>query len=76
MDTSIFLSILFEESLKRRTAKALANGQEYFEKILEPMHKRYVSPSKKWANHLIQIQDKTKEQVLEEVERILKPMIK
>jgi len=35
------------------------------------MHNQYIEPTKKYADHIIDISNLTKEQVLEEIEKIV-----
>ena len=44
---------------------------EYEEKVLIPMHQRYVEPTKQYATHVIDIANKSKEEILAEVENII-----
>lgn len=54
-DLSIFLDLSTEERMKRRRTKK--QNQEYIEKILIPMQKKYVEPTKKFANIVINTQN-------------------
>lgn len=54
-DFSIFLDLSTEERMKRRRTKK--QSQEYLDKILLPMQKRYVEPTKKLADVVINMQN-------------------
>jgi len=52
---SIFLDLSTEERMRRRRTKK--QNQEYIENILIPMQKKYVEPTKKFANIVINTQN-------------------
>lgn len=52
LDYSIFLDLHDEERIKRRTK---LNQQNYVEKVLLPMHKEHVEPTKKFADIVIDV---------------------
>lgn len=54
-DFSIFLDLSSEERMKRRRLKK--QSQEYIDKILIPMQKRHVEPTKKFADLIIDTQN-------------------
>jgi len=61
-DYSIFLDLPADKRMERRTKFI---NQEYVEKILLPMHKQYVEPTKKFADMLIDISNKDAKEVLD-----------
>ncbi|MFA6585548.1 MAG: hypothetical protein WCS86_00075 [Candidatus Paceibacterota bacterium] len=72
LDTSIFLDLEHKIRWKRRLNYSNKN-KEYEEKVIIPMHNQYIEPTKKYAEHIIDVSDLTKEQVLEKVENIIFP---
>ncbi len=64
IDLKIYLDAPFETHIRRRTHFIF---DEYRERVLLPMHREYVEPSKASADAVIDVTDKTKETVLEEV---------
>ena len=66
--TSIYLNAGHETRYSRRVH---LKNEEYEKKVIIPMHNQYVEPTKQYANHIIDISDLTKEQVLEKVEKII-----
>jgi len=69
LSTSIWLDIDHETRWSRRVH---FKDDEYEKKVLIPMHKKYVEPTKEYAEHIIDVSDSSKEQVLEKVEGIIK----
>lgn len=65
---SIWLDINHKTRWKRRIH---FKYPEYEEKILLPMHKQFVEPTKQYAMHIINVTDLSKEQVLEKAENII-----
>lgn len=49
---------------------------EYEKKVLLPMYKQFVEPTKQYATHIIDVSDLLKGQVLEKVEDIIKVFLK
>ena len=70
LTTSIFLE---EEHKVRWERRALYSNKnkEYEEKVIIPMHDEYVEPTKKYAEHIINVSNLSKEKVLEKVEKII-----
>ena len=68
LDTSIWLDVDYETRWDRRVH---FKYPEYKEKVLKPMHDKFVEPTKKYADHIINASDLTKDQILKEVEKIL-----
>lgn len=67
-DLSIYLEASFNVHTKRRVHGKLHNfPPNYNNLVLEPMHKRYVFPYKKYADLVIDTEKLTKEDVLKEV---------
>lgn len=54
LDHEIFLSIPIEESLKRRSGNKFAPDLGYIEKVLIPMHEKYVFPTGIYANLVLE----------------------
>lgn len=52
-DHKIFLDIPIEESLKRRSGNKFTPDRDYVEKVLMPMHEKYVDPSWLHANLIL-----------------------
>lgn len=61
-DFKIFLDIPIEESMKRRDKVTYNDESEYNNKILFPMHKKYVEPTKDFADLKIDVLENSKEQ--------------
>lgn len=49
---------------------------EYEGKVLLPMHKQFAEPTKKYATHVIDVSDLSKEEVLEKADAIVKNFLK
>ncbi|MDP4039700.1 MAG: AAA family ATPase [Candidatus Pacearchaeota archaeon] len=69
-DLSIFLDLSTEERMKRRRTKK--QNPEYIEKILIPMQKKYVEPTKKFASIIINTQKVGVKEAQNQVLSILK----
>lgn len=73
LDYKVYLDIPIEESTKRRSANKFALDQEYFSKVLVPMHQKYVEPTKTYADLVIDVSNIDPDEVFREVEaRIIK----
>ncbi len=68
LSTSIWLEVDHETRWSRRVH---FKNEEYEKKVLIPMHKQYAEPTKQYAEHIIDVSNLTKEQVLKEAEDIL-----
>lgn len=68
----IFLNISIEESLKRRSSNKFTPDSEYIEKVLYPMHRKYVEPTKKYADWVIDAENLNSSAVQAFVESHLK----
>ncbi len=66
--TSIWLDVDHDTRWARRVH---FKYPEYEEKILLPMHKQFVEPTRKYAGHVIDVSRLTPEEVLERVEKII-----
>lgn len=64
----IYLDMSIEESTKRRSENKFDLDTTYFEKILAPMYKKFVEPTKQFADLVIDVSNKTKEEVFSLVE--------
>jgi uridine kinase len=62
-DLKIFLNIPINESITRRNKTTYDNESEYNKKILIPMHKKYVEPTKNNADLLIDALNNNKDEV-------------
>lgn len=61
VDQSFFLDLNEETRLKRR--KKPINDDQYIQNILIPMHNQYVEPQKEYASHIIDVSQKTVDDV-------------
>lgn len=66
--TSIYLDAQHETRYSRRVH---LKTEEYEKKVLIPMHNQFIEPTKRYAKHIIDVSNLTKEQVLEKVEKII-----
>ena len=64
IDYSIFLDVPVEKSLKRRDKIIDNDVEEYNKKLLIPGHVKYVEPTKKFANLVIDIDKTDKEKMI------------
>jgi len=71
-DYSIFLDIDIEKSLKRRNKVIDHDMTEYTNKILIPGHKKYVEPTKEYANLVVNIEKIGKREMIETVTQKLR----
>jgi uridine kinase len=71
MDLKIYLEIPIQESIKRRSFNKFAPGEEYFEKVLFPMHAKFVEPTKEYADLIIDVSKKNQAEVYKIVEKKL-----
>jgi len=76
LDYKIFLHLDSDVRLSRRSKFIDPKHELYDEKILIPMHKQYVEPTKKYANTIIDVAKYTKEQMLTKTEELLSPFLK
>ncbi len=65
----IYLNIPLEESLKRRTKFV---DEDYYQNILTPMFEQYVLPTKEFADKVIDVTNKTAEEVTIELYEFIK----
>lgn len=68
LSTSIWLDVDHKTRYARRVH---FKYPEYEEKVLIPMHKKFVEPTKRYAKHVIDVSNLSKEQVLKEVDEII-----
>lgn len=68
LDESIYLDI---EHNTRWARRVHFKNEEYEKKVIIPMHNEHIEPTKKYASHIIDVSNLTKEQVLEKVEKII-----
>ena len=64
MDDSLFLDAGHDLRMNRRVHFL---NSEYEQKVLIPMHAQFIEPTKKFARHIIDVTDLTKEEVFEKV---------
>lgn len=69
LSTSIWLEIDHETRWERRVH---FKNEEYEKRVLIPMHAKYAEPTKKYAAHVLDVSDLSKEQVFERVNNIVK----
>jgi len=67
-DIKIYLDIPHEARYARRVH---FKDREYEEQFLIPMHKKYVEPTKTFAEHIINVSKLSKKEVLSDVEKII-----
>jgi uridine kinase len=72
LDTSIFLNAEHDIRWARRPIRGNSN-KEYEENVIIPMHNQYIEPTKKYADHVIDISNLTKEEVFKKAEEIIFP---
>ena len=70
LTTSIFLDVEHKTRWDRRVHLGNKN-KEYEEKVIIPMHNQFVEPTKKYAKHIIDISNLNKEEVFNEVDKII-----
>jgi len=72
LNTTIWLETDHDTRWARRVH---FKNSEYEEKVLKPMHKKFVEPTKQYAEHIIDVSNLSKEEVFSQVENILKAWI-
>jgi uridine kinase len=68
LDISIWLDVDHEKRWKRRVH---FKNDEYEQKVLIPMQRQFVEPTKQYVKHIIDVNNLLKEEVLEKVEKII-----
>lgn len=68
LSTSIWLEVDHKTRWERRVH---FKNDEYEQKVLIPMHQKFVESTKQYAEHVIDVSDLSKEQVLEKTEEII-----
>jgi uridine kinase len=71
IDLKIYLDIPIQESIKRRSTNKFTPGEEYYEKVLFPMHEKFVESTKKYADLVINVSKNDQEKVYKIVEEKL-----
>lgn len=71
LDKKIYLDIPVGVSSKRRGSDKISINHGYFEKVLVPTHKKFVEPTKQYADLVIDVSRKNLEKVYSEVEEFL-----
>lgn len=69
---SVYLELNYETRIKRRTKFM---DPDYEKNVLVPMHKKYVEPTKRYAKHIIDVSDLTRDDVVAELATIVKPYL-
>jgi len=72
LNTTIWLETDHDTRWARRVH---FKNSEYEKKVLKPMHKKFVEPTKQYAEHVIDVSNLSKEEVFSQVENILKAWI-
>ncbi len=70
--TSVWLEIDHDTRWARRVH---FKNPEYEKKVLIPMHAQYAEPTKKYAEHVLDVSDLSKEQVFDKVDHLLNAII-
>lgn len=71
MDLKMYLDISITESIRRRSTNKFAINDDYLHNVLIPMHWEFVEPTKQYADLIIDVSDKTQEEVFEIVVKSL-----
>lgn len=69
LDLKIYLDMSIEASLKRRSLNKFAADDEYFTKVLLPMHQQFVEPTKNYADMVLDASKLDADEVREAIER-------
>lgn len=76
LDYKIYLDIQISDSLERRSTNKFKPDPEYIKKVLIPMHKKYVLPTKKIADFVVKASDNSLSQVCDIIDnKILKNIL-
>lgn len=76
LDVSIYLDAPFDQHISRRVHGKIHNfPDDYNEKIIKPMHDKYVAPSKKFADTIIDVSKLDQAEVLRQVSNIVAPYV-
>ncbi len=75
LDLMLYFDAPEEVRNQRRTKLRDEHYEEYIEKVLRPMHNQYLEPTKQYANHVIDITQFTKEELVLHVEKMF-PFLK
>jgi uridine kinase len=62
-DKTFFLDISHADRMRRRDKGRLVGGDEYVEKVLVPMHEKYVEPTKAFADVVIDVSSMSVDEV-------------
>lgn len=68
MDISIWLEVDHNTRWARRVH---FKSSDYEQKVLVPMHIKYVQPTKKYAQYVIDVSELSKEEVMNKVEKLI-----
>lgn len=71
MDLAIYLDIPAEASIRRRSSNKLVPDEYYVREVLLPMHERYVAPTKRYADLVIDVSRISAEEVMARAEERL-----
>lgn len=72
MDKKIYLDMPIEESLQRRTK---FRDEEYFKKVLVPMHHQYIEPTKQYADVVIDVSTMNIDDMMAIAEQAVTPFL-
>ncbi len=70
--TSFFLDVPHDIRIHRRTKFV---DQRYFDRVLVPMHEKFVETTKRFASHVIDVGTRPVEQVFAELRKIVEPLL-
>lgn len=71
-DCSVFFDLSNEQRIARRKKfDDIEDGQAYFDAVLIPMHNEFVEPTKQYADHIIDVENVSKEEVLKQFSDML-----
>ena len=74
LDLSVFLDAPFDLHIARRVHSKQLKAEfpdDYQERIIRPMHEKYVAPSKQYADGVIDVSETPQETVLEQVTELI-----
>lgn len=65
LDFKVYLDIPVEESIKRRALNKFIPNDDYLNQVLLPVHKKFVGPTKQYADLVIDVSRNDSQQVFE-----------
>ena len=77
LDKSIWLEAPNELRWERRVGRRerATRDNEYHQKIIEPMYRQFVEPTRKYADRVLDVSSLNEEQVVKEMERWFRPYL-